>query len=596
MSGRPTVVGSILRLAYAADAKATVLVVALACVNSVSVAASGLSVRWLADSARAAPAMVLWAALLGALAYAAMAAVERVQHNVEVDLTERVDLVLSQRLFRLTGGVPTVEHLERAEYLDRLSQIRRGTETLAGACWGAVGAASSVLSLLLSAWLLALVHPALVLLVLFAIPPLVCARRASGVIGRARAAVAGAERREARLHRMATDAGAAKELRISGSSAAVSSAAAAFWDEATEVLVRAGRRAALWRAAGWALFALGYIGALAFVALLVARGERTPGDLLMVAGLSTYLRTQLNNTVEGSTQLAEGRHVMAQFTWLERHAADRRHTGTGRVPSRLADGIHLRGVSFAYPGTDTPVLQDVNLFLRAGTTVAVVGFNGAGKTSLVKLLTGMYEPTSGDIEVDGTALRAIDLDAWRSRTSAAFQDFWQPQVSAGQAIGLGDLPHVDDRPAVARAAAAANADTVVAGLPAGFDTRLGRVFGGADLSHGQWQRLATGRALMRATPLLAILDEPTAALDPQSEHDLYERFVGAGRADRAAAGSITLLVSHRFSTVRMADHIVVLAAGSVVQEGSHEQLMAAGGHYADLYRTQSRAYTAGPAL
>ncbi|OLF14509.1 hypothetical protein BLA60_02110 [Actinophytocola xinjiangensis] len=580
-----------LRLAYTADPRATVTALVLASVNAFAVAGTGLSVRAVANSTGSG-GLVL-AAGIGALAYGLIAAVGRVQHNLQVDLKERVDIVLSARLFTLTSRIPTLQHLERTEFLDRLRQLRTSTETLAGACWAAAAAVSSLVSLGLSVWLLASVHPALGLLVLLAVPPLVFSRRATAILGRARDATADADRREDHLHRLGTRAEAAKELRISGSDRTVDARAGAYWDTVTAGLVRGQRRAALWKAAGWACFAVGYLAALAFVAYLVARGGAGAGDLLMVASLSGYLRAQLQDTVSGATELAEGRHTMGHLRWLERHGADARHPGTERPPDRLADGITVRGVDFTYPGTDVPVMSGVDLHLPAGAAVAVVGTNGAGKTTLVKLLTGMYEPTAGEILVDGVPLRRLDLDRWRSRVSAAFQDFSRFQVRAGHAVGIGDLPRAHDREAVASAIERADAGPVIDRLPSGVDSQLGSVFGGAELSHGQWQRLALGRAVMRRDPLLAVLDEPTAALDPQAEHDLYERFVGAGRDGRAATGAITLLVSHRFSTVRMADLIVVLSHGRVVEHGTHAELMALGGQYADLYGTQSAAYATG---
>lgn len=591
MNGRGGVVVGMLRLAYAADPRVTVTALVLASVNAFAVAGMGLGVREVVDSAGSGSRGLLLAAAAGALAYALIAAVQRVQHNLQVDLTERVDVVLSGRLFVMTSKIPTLQHLERSDYLDRLRQLRTGTETLAGACWGAAGAVSSLVSLGLTVWLLAGVHPALVLLVLLAAPPLVFSRRATAVIGRARDLTADADRREARLHRLGTQADAAKELRISGSDRVVDERARAHWDRVTAGLVSGESRAALWQAAGWACFAVGYLAALAFVAYLVARGRSSPGDLLMVASLSGYLRTQLQSTVAGATRLAEGRHTMAHLRWLGEHATSVRHPGTEPPPSRLGTGISLRGVSFTYPGTDTQVMDDVDLDLPAGSVVALVGVNGAGKTTLVKLLTGMYEPVAGEILVDGVPLRRLDLERWRRHATAAFQDFGKFQVTAGRTVGLGDLPRADDPAAVAKAIDAADARTVIDRLSSGVDTQLGRLFDGAELSHGQWQRLALGRAVMRESPLLLVLDEPTAALDPQAEHDLYERFVDTGRDHRATTGAITLLVSHRFSTVRMADHIIVLANGRVAEHGTHEQLMTRGGQYAELYRTQSDAYS-----
>jgi ATP-binding cassette subfamily B protein len=218
--------------------------------------------------------------------------------------------------------------------------------------------------------------------------------------------------------------------------------------------------------------------------------------------------------------------------------------------------------------------------------VAIVGENGAGKTTLVKLLSGMYRPTSGRILVDGVNLADMPSDAWRARLSGAFQDFFRFELTAGRSVGLGDLPRLDERPAVLAAVERAGAADVVERLAAGLDTQLGPTWdGGVELSFGQWQKLALARGFMRDAPHLLVLDEPTAALDAETEHALFERYAAAARGD-----GITILVSHRFSTVRMADSIVVLDGARVVESGSHESLMARGGHYAELYGIQAAAY------
>ena len=240
------------------------------------------------------------------------------------------------------------------------------------------------------------------------------------------------------------------------------------------------------------------------------------------------------------------------------------------APVRLHRGLNLEGVSFTYPGTARPVLEGVTLDLPAGGTVALVGENGAGKTTLVKLLCGLYTPTRGRVLVDGIDLRRLDPAAWRTRTAAGFQDYARFMLLARELIGVGDLRAVDD-PAAAAALERAAATDVLAQLAAGLETQLGRYFrpgvgqaaaAALVLSDGQWQKLALGRALMRPAPLLLVLDEPTASLDAPSEHALFERFAGAARRTAAATGGVTVLVSHRFATVRMADRIVVLDAGA----------------------------------
>jgi ATP-binding cassette subfamily B protein len=222
--------------------------------------------------------------------------------------------------------------------------------------------------------------------------------------------------------------------------------------------------------------------------------------------------------------------------------------------------------------------------------VALVGENGAGKTTLVKLLCRMYEPTEGRILVDGVDLAEIEVGAWRRRLSAAFQDFARLELAAGEAVGVGDLARLDDAGAVRSALDRAGAIDLLPALPQGAETQLGvRWDGGVELSTGQWQKLALGRALMREEPLVVFFDEPTASLDALAEHALFERYARAARAG-GARGAVTVLVSHRFSTVRSADLILVMEDGGVTGLGHHDQLVVGEGLYAQLYSLQARAY------
>jgi ATP-binding cassette subfamily B protein len=232
------------------------------------------------------------------------------------------------------------------------------------------------------------------------------------------------------------------------------------------------------------------------------------------------------------------------------------------------------------------------MLLPAGAVVAIVGENGAGKTTLVKLLAKMYEPSSGSIFLDDTPLARVPAGEWRDRLAGAFQDFFRFEFRAGHTVGLGDVPRLDDEPAVLAAIGRAGADDVVARLTSGLDTQLGPTWpSGVDLSFGQWQKLALARGFMRDQPLLLVLDEPTAALDAETEHALFERYATAARGAGASdSGCITILVSHRFSTVRMADFIVVLDGARLVEVGTHDELMAKSGQYSELYSIQAAAY------
>ena len=222
--------------------------------------------------------------------------------------------------------------------------------------------------------------------------------------------------------------------------------------------------------------------------------------------------------------------------------------------------------------------------------VAIVGENGAGKTTLVKLLAGMYRPSAGRITVDRVDITSMSSAAWRTKLSGAFQDFFRFELPARHTVGLGDAPRLDDRHAVGEAIERAGAVDVVDRLPAGLDTQLGPTWDdGVEVSFGQWQKLALARGFMRAEPLVLVLDEPTAALDAETEHALFERYARAAHEHRGS-GRITLLVSHRFSTVRMADLIVVMDGARVVEVGRHDELVDRGGAYAELFRLQATAY------
>ena len=259
------------------------------------------------------------------------------------------------------------------------------------------------------------------------------------------------------------------------------------------------------------------------------------------------------------------------------------------APRPIREGIVFERVSFSYPGNPRPVLDDLSFSIRKGECLALVGHNGAGKTTIVKLLLRLYDPSSGRILLDGVDLREYDLEDLRREIGAVFQDFVRFELTAGENIGLGDVQALRDSERIVAAASKAGAFELLENLPDGPDTWIGREFGGRELSGGEWQKLALARAFMRDSQLL-VLDEPTANLDVQTEYEIYLRFHELTR-DRT-----TLLISHRFSTVRMADRIIYLADGRIQEEGSHADLMALDGQYAHLYGLQSASYLDGEDL
>jgi ABC-type multidrug transport system fused ATPase/permease subunit len=260
-------------------------------------------------------------------------------------------------------------------------------------------------------------------------------------------------------------------------------------------------------------------------------------------------------------------------------------TGTRTVGVTPGDGLRFEAVAFTYPGSERPAVSGVSFHVRPGQKLALVGENGSGKTTLIKLLTRLYEPTSGRIVLDGTALHEWDLDALRRRVGVIFQDFVRYQFIVGENIGVGDVDDWRNEPRWRHAAEVGMAAPFINELPKGYRTQLGRWFqGGRELSGGEWQKIALSRAFMRAGADILVLDEPTAAMDAEAEARIFDHF------REATKNQMAILISHRFSTVRMADHIVVLSDGRVAEEGSHEQLMAHGGPYSRLFTLQAAGY------
>jgi ATP-binding cassette subfamily B protein len=359
--------------------------------------------------------------------------------------------------------------------------------------------------------------------------------------------------------------------------------------------IRARLAAAAWQLAGWSLFTAAFAAGLWLVVDQARRGHGSVGDIVLTVTIATTLHSSVQQTVRRAADSAYAGRLIEPYLWLRDYsAAARPSSRSARPPARLTSGIDLRDVSYTYPGTASPALDGITAQIPAGTVVAVVGEYGSGKTTLAKLLAKFYQPQHGTIRVDGTDLAELGTAEWRTSMASAFQDFGRYHVTAAEAVGLGDPGHLNDTRRIDAAIAQADARTLVDRMPHGLKTQLGKELGGIQLSEGQWQKIALARASMRPQPLLFILDEPTASLDAPSEHAVHELYMARARATAAATGAITLIISHRFSTVTGADHILVLNDGKLEDAGTHAELMARGGRYAEMYSIQETAYARKP--
>ncbi|MGI8867890.1 MAG: ABC transporter ATP-binding protein [Mycobacteriales bacterium] len=570
---------------------------ALAVVEQLSMALWLLDAVWLGvlvDGVVRHDAGHVWLGVLGLVAGVTLAELlEIVGATARLGLSEAVGFEFDRQIAALTSSLPGVEHLERADYLDQLQILRDDRGALGGAMNFLLNLGKNVAGSAVTLVTAAVVDPRLLLVALAALPALVGSRYRQrwNKAGEDDSAEPGRLARQ--LGELTTSGQGATELRVFGLG--------------EEIRRRLRRATYAWRAprqraavkATWlslaeSVFFLAAAGTvLVWMLVDVLGGSLSPGRLATAVLLLEALQSAAVSLAWMSSRAADVLRAAGRFLWLRDYAERVRrvdYAGDAAAPTVLQEGIELDEVSFAYAGAERPSLRSVSVRLPAGAIVAVVGENGAGKSTLVKLITGMYRPTSGTIRIDGTDLREVDIEAWREQGSAAFQDYARFEFTVQHSVGIGRITAIDDADAVPAALEAAAAGDVPDALPHGLATQLGTSWdGGVDLSGGQWQKVALGRAMMRDRPLLMVFDEPTSALDAPTEHALFERYAAAARTG-AARGAITLLITHRFSTVRAADLILALHAGRITEFGTHEQLMAARGGYAELYSLQAAGY------
>lgn len=510
--------------------------------------------------------------------------------NVGFGLVDRVGLHVATMVADMVSRAPGLEQFEHPPYLRELDLIEENRNLLASGPRQVIAGAQTFLRGGVVMALLLAVHPILFTLPFMAICPLVAERRSVRVRQAAEERTVEGRRRAKQLFEMATGAAHGKEIRTFGLEAELARRHAELGGEVSREIARSAVKGGMTVALGWAVFIAGFMSTLFVVLQDTARGVVSPGDIVLTILLSQQLRLVLSQAASAVGQLLTTVRTARRLLSMEALLTGP-EGGAIPPPDALSVGIRLRDVSFQYEEHSPPAVSNVNLFLPAGASVAIVGENGAGKSTIAKLLLGLHTPSEGVIAIDDRDLATICPEHWRQRVSAAFQDLVRFELSVQRTVGVGDLPSIDDRESVMGALDRAAATDVVQRVGSGLSTHLGSSFpDGQDLSGGQWQKLALARGMMRSAPLLLVLDEPTASLDAVTEDQLFERYVSAAARAGSLVGCITVLVTHRFSTVKRVDQIVVMEAGRVLEVGTHLELLERGGLYSDLFELQSAAF------
>lgn len=479
-----------------------------------------------------------------------------------------------------------LQHFESAEYQDRLERARRQAAGRNALLSQIFGQAQDIITVFTLAAGLFFYAPWLILLLPLSFIPSVWGEARFNSLAYMLSRWRTPERRELEyLRHIGASADTAKEVKLFGLGGYL---VTRFKKLAHQIFIE-NRRVATLRASWGALFSaiasLAYYAAYGFIVWRTITGAFTLGDLAFLSGSFLRLNGLFQRILLGFTQIAgQSMYLDDLFSFFEIEPTVLAPVDAKPFPAPIRSGIVFDNVGFKYPETDTWVVRNLSFVLPAGETLALVGENGAGKTTIVKLLTRLYDPSEGRITIDGVDLKDMAPVDIHTHVGVIFQDFIRYSFTARDNIGVGRIEAREDQTRIDTAAEQSLADGVIAKLPKGYDQQLGRLFRqGRDLSGGEWQKVAIARAYMRDAELI-ILDEPTAALDAKAEAEVFARFKGL------AAGKSAVIISHRFSTVRMADRILVLDSGAILEAGTHEQLVALKGRYAELFELQAAGY------
>jgi ATP-binding cassette, subfamily B, bacterial len=536
------------------------------------------------DLGSLAPELVLFGVLLVIVAVAGVA-----QREQQRTLGEYVQKYTTGRVLEVSAHVDLIEY-DRPSFHDRLQRARVNASVrplqIAN---GVIGLLSSGATVLAVGAALLFIEPLIVaVIVVGGLPSIFLNRLSTRVLHAFAVRQTPGDRRRGYLYQLLTRKEEAQEVRAFDTGQHFQKEHDRLFDERIVDLKETVRLRMLYGTLSGVMAAIVTVGSIVLLLVFVRMGRISIGDAAVALVAVVLLAGRIRGLVGSTGNLYEGALFLEDFTdfvAVERYVAKRSGSGEAEPdPVPPFGRIDLRGVGFTYPSRTEPSLQDIDLSIEHGEVIALVGENGSGKTTLTKLLAGLYRPSQGAILWDGHDVAEVDLAALRAHVAVIFQDYARYFLTAHENIAISRTRDLDNRELVRLAAQRAGADQFVMDLPAGYDSLLGPSFeGGSDLSIGQWQRIALARAYFRDAPML-ILDEPTASLDPRGEYEIFQQ------VRRLAEGHTVVLVSHRFSSVRAADRILVLQDGRITEEGDHDALLARDGHYAELFRLQAEGY------
>jgi ATP-binding cassette subfamily B protein len=492
-----------------------------------------------------------------------------------------VSLELMQHAARLD-----LKHFEQSEYQDKLERARRQASSRSTVLSQVFGQGQAMITAVSLAAGLLIYAPFLIVLMIISLGPAVWGELRFNRLAYWISHNRSPERRQIEyLRQVGASADSAKEVKLFGLGHFLSSRFKTLSGQILKENTDLSITRALQTGGLAVISTLTYYGAYAYIVWRTLHGDFTIGDLFFLASSFSQLNGYLQQILIGFTQIAgQSLYLDDLFSFFEINPTILEPETSEPFPAPLKKGITFENVGFRYPGSEVWAVRNLSFTAPAGETLALVGENGAGKTTIVKLMTRLYDPDEGRILIDGVDLKSFATADLRQHIGVIFQDFLRYSFSAADNIAVGQIEAADDRERVIRSAEQSLADPVIRKLPSGYDQMLGRVFAkGHDLSGGEWQKIAIARAYMRNAEII-ILDEPTAALDARAEAEVFQRF------KNLAEGTTAVLISHRFSTVRMADRIIVLADGKVEESGTHEELMTRSGRYAELFELQAAGY------